>query len=57
MDMLRAFIEFKNNFKGDPRAEIDKLLQSGQITQQQLNQAQQKAKEYMSLFNSLGGNH
>ena len=41
MQMIQKFMEFKNNFKGNPQEEVQKMLQSGQITQQQLDQAQQ----------------
>ena len=41
--MLQQFNQFRQQFQGDPRAEINKLLQSGRITQAQLDQAQQMA--------------
>lgn len=37
MQMIQQFIQFKQNFKGDPKAEVEKMLQSGKISQQQLN--------------------
>lgn len=48
--MVQAFMEFKRNFKGDARAEVMKLLQSGQISQQQLNQLQQTAVQIRSMI-------
>ena len=42
--------QFKANFQGDPKAEVEKLLQSGKLTQQQLNQLQQMAKQFQSLM-------
>lgn len=41
--MMQQFQHFRQNFKGDPKAEVEKLLQSGKISQQQLNQLQQMA--------------
>lgn len=48
--MVQQFNQFKANFKGDPKAEIEKLMQSGKLTQQQLNQLQQMAKQFQSLM-------
>ena len=42
--------QFKANFQGDPKSEVEKLLQSGKLTQQQLNQLQQMAKQFQSLM-------
>lgn len=50
MQMMQAFNQFKASFNGDPKAEIDKLLQSGRITQDDLNRAQEMAKQLQALF-------
>lgn len=50
MQMLQQFQQFKANFHGDPKAEVEKLLQSGRLNQQQLNQLQQMAKQFQSLI-------
>jgi hypothetical protein len=52
MQMIQKFMEFKNNFRGNPQEEVQKMLQSGQITQQQLDQAQQMAQQFQQM---LGG--
>lgn len=49
-NMIQQFLEFKNSFRGDPRAEINRLLQTGQISQEQLNQAQAMANQLQSLL-------
>lgn len=50
-NMLGQFQRFMNDMKGkDPNVEINRLLQSGQISQEQLNQAQQMAHQMMSMF-------
>lgn len=48
--MVQQFQQFKANFHGDPKAEVEKLLQSGKLNQQQLNQLQQMAKQFQSLM-------
>lgn len=48
--MVQQFNQFKANFKGDPKAEVEKLMQSGKLNQQQLNQLQQMAKQFRSLM-------
>lgn len=50
MQMLQQFQQFKANFHGDPKAEVEKLLQSGRLNQQQLNQLQQMAKQFQNLM-------
>ena len=50
MQMLQQFQQFKANFQGDPKAEVEKLLQSGKLSQAQLNQLQQMAKQFQSLM-------
>ena len=50
MQMLQQFQQFKANFQGDPKAEVETLLQSGKLSQAQLNQLQQMAKQFQSLM-------
>lgn len=50
-NMLSQFRQFRRQMQGkDPRQEINRLLQSGAINQQQLNQAQQMAMQLQDLF-------
>ena len=51
--MIQQFIQFKQNFKGDPKAEVEKMLQSGKISQQQLNQVQQMAGQFQNLLKNM----
>ena len=46
MQMLQQFQQFTANFQGDPKAEVEKLLQSGAMSQQELNQLQSMAKQF-----------
>ena len=41
---------FKNNFQGDPKAQVQALLQSGQMTQEQFAQCSQVANQLRSLM-------
>ena len=43
--VLSQFQQFKQNFRGDPRQQVQQMLNSGQISQQQYNQAVQMASE------------
>lgn len=53
MQMIQQFMQFKQNFKGDPKAEVQKMLQSGRISQQQLNQVQQMAGQFQNLLKEM----
>ena len=53
MQMIQQFMQFKQSFKGDPKAEVEKMLQSGKISQQQLNQVQQMAGQFQNLLKNM----
>lgn len=42
--------QFRSNFKGDPKAEVQKLMQSGQLSQDQFNQYAQMANELIKYI-------
>lgn len=48
--MLQQFMQFKNNFQGDPRSQVQSLLNSGRISQEQYNQAVQMANQLMHMM-------
>lgn len=48
--MMQQFEQFKRTFQGDPEQEVRKLLASGQMTQQQLDQLQAVAKQFQALL-------
>nr|DAR04975.1 MAG TPA: Protein of unknown function (DUF2680) [Caudoviricetes sp.] len=48
--MMQQFQQFRQRFQGDPKAEVEKLVQSGKISQQQLNQLQQAATAFQRLM-------
>ena len=49
-NMVQQFRQFQQSFQGDPKAEVEKLVQSGRISQQQLNQLQQAAGIFRQLI-------
>ena len=50
MNAVRQFQHFKNNFRGDPRQEVQRLLNSGQMTQEQFNQLHGLAQQFMQIL-------
>lgn len=51
MQMIQQFKNFQKSFKGDPKAEVMKLLQNGQMTQEQFNQLQGLAEQFKQILN------
>jgi hypothetical protein len=50
-NIIQQFNQFKKSFSGNPQQMIQQMLNSGKITQEQYNQAVQKAN---MLKNMLG---
>lgn len=48
--MLQQFNQFKSNFKGDPKQQVQNMLNSGQLTQEQYNKAVQTANMLSSIL-------
>jgi hypothetical protein len=48
--LKQQIMNFQRNFKGNPREIIMQKLNNGEITQEQLNQAQSRATQIMQLF-------
>lgn len=53
--MIQQFIQFANGFKGNPQEEVQKLLNSGQMTQEQYNALQQQATQFQQLLGKFPG--
>lgn len=51
-NMVQQFMNFKNNFRGDAQQQVQQLLNSGRISQQQYNYAVQMAQQFQRM---LGG--
>lgn len=51
--MLQQFLQFRQSFSGDAKAQVEQMLQSGQITQAQYDEAVKKAQQLQRML-SLG---
>ncbi len=51
--MMQQFQQFRANFQGDPKKEVEKLLQSGQMSQAQLDQLQAMAQQFRSFIRQV----
>lgn len=49
-NLIQQFQQFKSTFSGDPRQQVQMLLNSGKITQAQYNDAVQKAQALQSML-------
>ncbi len=50
MNMMQRYNEFKNSFQGDPQQQLQQMLNSGKISQAQLNQYVQMAKQFQQFL-------
>lgn len=50
--LLQRFQQFQQTFKGDPRQQVQQLLNSGKVSQDQYNNAVQMAQQLQRM---LGG--
>lgn len=51
MQIIQQFNQFKANFRGNPKEEVRKLLESGRLNQNQLNQIQAMASQLQMMMN------
>ena len=49
-NFLQRFNQFRQNFSGNPQQQIQRMLNSGQITQDQYNRAVQQAQNIMRML-------
>lgn len=50
MGLMSQFQQFKSNFQGDPKQQVKQMLDSGQISQEQLNQIMPIAKQLQNML-------
>lgn len=50
MNLVQQFMQFKQNFNGDPKQQIQNLLNSGKVTQEQYNRAVQMAQQLQRMM-------
>lgn len=49
-NMVNAFNEFRSKFTGNPQQEVQRLLNSGQMTQEQFTQLQSMAQQFTQMM-------
>lgn len=49
-NMMRQIESFRRSFTGDPKAEVERLMRSGQMTQEQFNQLAQQTNRIMQTL-------
>lgn len=49
-NVMQRFQQFKQTFNGDPRQQVQQLLNSGKVSQQQYNQAVQMAQQFQAML-------
>ena len=52
-NMLQRLIDFRKNFNGDPQQTIQQMLNSGRISQAQMNAYVQQANEIYNQFKNF----
>lgn len=50
MQMLQNLMQFKQTFNGDARQQVQRLLNSGKVTQDQYNRAVQMANQIQKMM-------
>ena len=51
-DFMTRFNQFRNMFSGDPKQQIQQLLNSGRVTQSQYDAAVKKADELFKMLHN-----
>lgn len=49
-NMMQRFQQFQKMFKGDPKQQVQQMLNSGRVSQQQYNNAVQMANQFMRMM-------
>lgn len=52
-NMLQQFLNFKKTFNGNPQQIIQNMINSGKVTQSQVNQYAQQANELYQQFKNF----
>lgn len=50
VSMMQKLNQFRQSLQGDPRQQVQQLLNSGRVTQQQYNQAVQTAQQIQRMM-------
>lgn len=49
-EFMNEFNQFKNSFKGDPKAEVEKMMKTGQLSQEEFNRYAQMTNQIAGMF-------
>ena len=49
-NVIEQYNQFRSNFQGDPKQQVQNLLNSGQMTQDQFNQLSSMAQMFQTLL-------
>lgn len=49
-NIMNQFQQFRNTFRGDPKQQVQQLLNSGRVSQEQYNRAVQMANQFMKYM-------
>ena len=47
MQIMQQFNQFRSTFQGDPKAQVEQLLKSGKMSEEQYKQLEAIAKQFM----------
>lgn len=50
MNVLQRFQQFRNTFRGDPQQQVQQLLNSGRVSQQQYDNAVRMANQLRGML-------
>jgi hypothetical protein len=53
-NLLQQFMRFRNGFRGDPRQQVQQLLNSGKVSQAQYDNAVRIAQRLQGMFSGMG---
>lgn len=53
-NLMNQFQQFKSQFQGDPQQQVQELLNSGQMTQEQFNQFSDMAQPFQRMLQMFG---
>lgn len=48
--LMKQFQQFRDSFQGDPKQQVQDLLNTGKMSQQQYNQIQGMARQFMQMM-------
>lgn len=49
-NLMLQFRQFRDNFQGNPQQQIQQMLNSGRVSQEQYNRAVQMTNKFFNLF-------